>query len=375
MTIFSRYVLRQLAGGMVMVTLGLTCIIWLIQSLRYVDLIVNRGATMGMFMYFIMLLLPNVLTIILPIAMFAVVVFSYSRLIMDRELVVMRAAGSSQLALAAPALVMAGLVVAIGYLLNLYLMPASYRTFREVQWDMRYGWSHVMLREGTFNAVTRNLTIYVRGRTTTGELLGILIYGSLDDKEPQTLMAEKGAVVTSEGRSRIILYNGNRQQVDPRSNQLSILYFDKLSFDIPEETHDGMVRYREPRERTLDELLEIEKDSYVPPTDYGKYTVEAHKRLTSPISVLGYTLIGLAALLAGGFNRRSQAVPMTIGVTVVVVLQGMTLGLENVCAKRLDLIPLMYVNVLVPIAVAGLVLVLGPVRRRRASDAPAAAAK
>ena len=45
MNAFTRYVLRQLLVGMVLVTASLTCVIWLLQSLRFVEMIVNRGLT------------------------------------------------------------------------------------------------------------------------------------------------------------------------------------------------------------------------------------------------------------------------------------------------------------------------------------------
>ena len=117
---FTRYVFRQLLIGMVLVTVGLTCIIWLSQSLRFVELIVNRGVGPGTFLYLTMLMLPNFLTVVLPIALFSVVVFVYTKMIMDRELVVMRAAGQNQFALAKPALFLATFTVLLGYLINIY---------------------------------------------------------------------------------------------------------------------------------------------------------------------------------------------------------------------------------------------------------------
>ena len=122
---FTRYIRRQLLIGMIFVGTGLTAIIWLSQSLRFVELIVNRGVSPTTFAYLTLLLLPNFLTIILPISTFFVVLFVYAKMISDREIVVMRSAGLSQIALAKPALIIAFSVVAIGYLLNLYLLPES----------------------------------------------------------------------------------------------------------------------------------------------------------------------------------------------------------------------------------------------------------
>ena len=146
---FSRYVFQQLFVGMVFVTICFTCIIWLSQSLRLVELIVNRGVSAGTFVYLTLLMLPNFLPVILPIALFCVVVFVYAKLIMDRELVVMRASGLGQMAIAKPALVLAVLVVGVGYFLNLYLIPESYRMFRQMQWDIRYNYSHILLKAGS----------------------------------------------------------------------------------------------------------------------------------------------------------------------------------------------------------------------------------
>jgi lipopolysaccharide export system permease protein len=190
---FNKYVLKQLLVGMIFITVGLTCVIWLTQSLRYVEMIVNRGLTAGTFIYFTILLLPKFLSIILPIATFAVVVFIYSKLITDRELVIMRGAGQSQTALAKPALILAMLVVMFGYLLNLYLLPQSYRMFRALQWDIRYSFSHILLQEGTFNTVSKGITVYVRERTKDGQLLGILVHDQRNEKKPFTILAERGA--------------------------------------------------------------------------------------------------------------------------------------------------------------------------------------
>ena len=74
---FTKYILRQLIVGMILVTSGLTCIIWLSQSLRFIEMIVNRGLSGGMFVYLTVLLLPNFLVIVLPIALFTVIVLTY----------------------------------------------------------------------------------------------------------------------------------------------------------------------------------------------------------------------------------------------------------------------------------------------------------
>ena len=368
---FTRYVLGQLLVGMILVTAGLTCVIWLSQSLKFVEMIVNRGLSVGSFLFMTGLLLPNFLLIILPIALFTVIVFIYSKLINDRELVIMRGAGESQFSLAKPGLILSLFVVILSYFLNLYLLPQSYRVFRDMQWDIRYNYSYVLLQAGAFNSVSDGITVYVRERTSDDQLLGILVHDQRNPRKPYSILAERGALVKTKDGARVVMYNGNRQQVD-KNNQMSILHFDRYVYDLAPTRAAGTVRHREARERTLDELFNLEKDPYVHPRDYGKFTVEAHSRLTSPLNALGFALVGLACLISGSFSRRTQTGRVVLAVIIFIGLQMITLGVENWVARNTDLVPLMYANVLAPI-LAGAIITFYPFTMR-GSTAPSKAA-
>ena len=119
-TWLDRYIFRQLFLALVAVTGGLTALIWLTQSLRFVELVVNRGLSMTVFMRLTSLLIPSFVAVILPITTYVVVQFIYQRLAGDRELTVMRSAGVSPLGLARPALALALLATILGYALNLW---------------------------------------------------------------------------------------------------------------------------------------------------------------------------------------------------------------------------------------------------------------
>ncbi len=94
-TRIDRYVLRQLLVALLAVSGGLVALIWLTQSLRFVEMVVNRGLSFRTFFELTGLLIPNFIAMILPITTFVVVQFVYQRLAGDRELTVMRAAGLS----------------------------------------------------------------------------------------------------------------------------------------------------------------------------------------------------------------------------------------------------------------------------------------
>src|ERR1700758_5777346 len=107
-TRIDRYIFRQLLVARIALPGGLTALVWPIQSLRFVELVVNHGLSLGVFVELTGLLVPSFVAVILPITTFVVVQFVYQRLAGDREITVMRAAGLSPLALSRPALALAG---------------------------------------------------------------------------------------------------------------------------------------------------------------------------------------------------------------------------------------------------------------------------
>ena len=69
-TWLGRYIFRQLSLALLAVTGGLTALIWLTQSLRFVELVVNRGLSMTVFIRLTSLLIPSFVAVILPITTF-----------------------------------------------------------------------------------------------------------------------------------------------------------------------------------------------------------------------------------------------------------------------------------------------------------------
>src|SRR6185312_16815282 len=93
-----------------------------------------------------------------------------------------------------PALISAAVATFAGYLLTLVIVPNAFQSFRELQWSIRNDVSQILLREGAFNQLGKDLTVYVRGRDKNGDLLGVLIHDTRDAANNLTIMAERGAM-------------------------------------------------------------------------------------------------------------------------------------------------------------------------------------
>ena len=53
------YIFSQLSFATILVTLTVTCAFWLTQSLRFIELVVNRGLSLVVFMRLTGLLIPS----------------------------------------------------------------------------------------------------------------------------------------------------------------------------------------------------------------------------------------------------------------------------------------------------------------------------
>lgn len=351
----TRYILRQCFGVMVFVTAALSAAVWLAQSLRLIDLIVNRGLSVDIFLYLAVLLLPRFLDIVLPIGLFIAVLFAFSRLTAESELVVMRAAGLSPMALTRPVLILASIAFAILMSLSLYVLPVTSRAFKDLQFEIRNRFVSSLIQEGTFTTVSDKLTFYIRNREANGDVVGLLIHDNRDPQRPITILAERAAFVDTAAGSRIVMVNGDRQQFDPQTRKLSVLTFERYTLDLDSLQDAPVVRFRGAQERFLSGLLF--PPAGLDPLVLKSFTVELHQRFLVPLSVLSFSLIPLACLLPGEFSRRGQVKRIVAAIAAAFFYETASLGVNDLAARFDEAIPLMYVVDLLPFAV-GLTILL-----------------
>jgi len=351
------YIFRQLGAALLAVTIGLAALVWLTQSLRFIELVLDRGLSFWVFLELTSLLLPSFFAVILPITTFVVVLFTYVRLGSDRELVVMRAAGLSQWQLARPALAVSAFAVIVGYFLTLYLVPISHASFREWQFEIRNQMAGLLLQEGVFSSVGEDLTVYARTRETDGTLRGILIHDARERGAPVTVLAEAGRITNGPQGPRVTLINGQRQQLERNPNgsvRLNVLSFTENSIDLARaRTTDGG-RFRNAQERNLDELLNPEPEVSV--RDRRRFRAEAHQRLSNPLTGVSFALLALAVALTGQFQRFGGGLKIFLGSALMVGLLALGLIANSAAARSNPLIPLVWLHALLPGLVAAWVL-------------------
>jgi lipopolysaccharide export system permease protein len=350
MSRLSTYVLRQLVGPVGLFTLLLTLVVWLSQSLRLLDLVINRGQSAPTFVYLTLLMLPGLLVIILPIAYFAGTLYGLNKLGSDSELVAMSAAGYGRWQLALPVLTVAAGIMALTYLCTLWLMPLGQRTMKDKVMDIRADIGAAILSEGQFNTPAKGLTVFIRELTPDGRIEGILVHDNRNRDHPITYLAQSGLVAQTPAGARLIMNHGTIEQSAQNGARLSVLKFQRYVFDLDQFSSPKGAASREIHERYLSEL-------FWPQTANQKirnvFLAEGHDRLAEPLYALAFGIIALAAITRGRRARGAYALRITIASVAAGAVRILGYGVQGIGARTPGWDFLIY---LVPLGAAALAL-------------------
>ncbi len=366
-TVFDSYVIKSLSIVMAFVAITLAAIILLTQSLKFLELIINSGASSGAFWMLAFLALPRFFEVILPIAIMIAGIFVYNRMTTDSEVIVMRAAGKSPLQIARPGLILSLIVTVILLFITTWLAPVSLAQMVKMRQVVKAQYSTLLFQQGIFNEIGKNLTVYIDKRTPNGELEGLLIYDSRPENTvPVTVVAKRGVVVATDEGQQVLVYDGSRQEFNKRTGVLNRLDFKRYSIDLPDSLAIR-TRWKEPNERTFMELLQPDEQNAIDLKYKNEFIIEANRRIAGSFLPLTFISVTLCFLLLGSLNRRGQSARVLLAVISVIFLQSIYLSIFGFVGKNMLGVFLMYVFIIVPFVVAVLSLsVLGePLRRQK----------
>ncbi|QPH53905.1 LPS export ABC transporter permease LptF [Pontivivens ytuae] len=352
-----RYVLAQLMGPLGFFALIFAGLVWLTQSLQVIDTIVASNQSAAVFLELSALLLPSVMTIVLPISAFAASLFAINRLLTESELVVMMSAGRSPLSLARPMFMLGLVAMVLTGILTLYLAPNAARELRDRTAEMRAELANSVLREGRFNHPVRGVTVYVRQANSAGDMLGIFIQDARGPGPSITYTADQARLVQGPMSVQVILFDGTAQRFEDGGETLSLLEFERLAYDLGPLAEDTSNRRRKPREYTALTLID-------PPDELwegnegrrAELIAEGHDQISGPLYALAFPILALAAILGGSYRRAGFGRRIAIAVGIALTARIVGLGLVPAVEQSASMWPILYAPPLLLLAGSSAVL-------------------
>lgn len=302
MSLLQRYLWTQALWPLIISLSALAGLALLTQSLSTLDLIVENRQSALTFLYITVLALPQLIGIIMPLAVFMAVLYALNRLNVDSELVVAKSIGSSPWQISSPIVRLATYALIAHLIINLVVQPLSFRTMRKELLSVRTDLASQMVRPGEFVTPTPGLTVYAREIQPNGNMEDVLIRDARNNDQVITYTAKTGKLARTDESARLILTNGILQHLED-DGALRPTSFGQYEINLTEIMALDPVLRLKTSDRFLHELLRPDPREYSNKNFKQSLLAEGHARLSTPLYNVALVLLALAFLVRGQFQK------------------------------------------------------------------------
>jgi lipopolysaccharide export system permease protein len=373
MNTISAYVFRQALGPLLAILGALAAIAILTQGLNQLDIIITNRRAGFAFAWVTILALPQLISLILPMAVFIAVVYALNRMHSESEIAVLYGAGVSRQRLARPIIQLAVLAALAHLAINVVIQPWAFKERRETFYALRTDIASSLVEEGSFTYPSEDLTLYARSRGGGGELRDMLI----DDArtEPSiTYTARAGAIVTIDGKPAIVMRDGQIQRQN-EDGGVDVLDFDRYVLQFEGVFDEPELFYLKASDRTLFQLFFPDRTAHFDQRNIEQFLAEGHSRLAAPLLNIALAMIGLVGVLVGEFSRRGYGRRIMWASIIALLVRLSALASQAAAADDPELNALQYAVPIAVIAICGMMLTGRSARKKRMALGPSVLAR
>jgi LPS export ABC transporter permease LptG/LPS export ABC transporter permease LptF len=319
LTTLDRYVLRQMALPCLIGLIILTFLLQVPPFLQQSELFIARGVPWLTIARALYMLLPQALSITIPMAVLLGILVGFGRLAADREFVAMQACGISLMRLLRPVALMAALGTAWTAYEVIEALPDANQTYRETAYNLVAAQIQNEVKPQVFFQNFPDHVIYVRDLIPGGGWRDVLV-AQTKDASTHLFFAREGHVLLDPAKRQVQL-----QLLDGTDYMTSIVHqetsdrteFTTYSFNLDPATVFPPPPSKGPSEMTFAELREDIKKAQErhDPAYLDRFMIQ--EKFALPIACPILALIGLAL---GASNRKDGRLgSFVLGFVVILV--------------------------------------------------------
>ena len=320
---FQRYLFRNVLRTLIAIVGGLALIALLTQGLSQIqDTIVQNRQSMVAFLWVSVLATPQIISLLMPIALFIATAAALNVSHRENEIVVAQASGMTNWQVASPVLRLATLAAILHLGMNLWIAPTASRELRTTLTTASTNLASTLVREGTFMTYSDGLTTFA-GKVDNSDITFLVANDSRNPKNEVTYIAKSAFVSEIEGKPALVLRDGQRQSL--RTNgALESLTFQQSPLELGAFVNDQKAVILEETDRYLPELFFPDMTNHYDNKNVDSLLAEGHARIATPLLNIAMAMIAMFAVLGGDFSRRGYArrIAIASGAALVVRLAG-----------------------------------------------------
>lgn len=354
MRILSRYVLRAHSGPFLFALAVLTGLLYVNTVARLLPQLAGRGLAAGVMARVLLWSLPHIAALTLPMAVLVAVLYAFSSLAADNEIMALKASGVDMLRLLLPVLFAGALLAVLMIWFNDRLLPETNHRLQNLKQNIAAKSPTLLLTEQVVTGIPtqddpRNPRLYVRAGHIDhvhGRLRDVTIFDLRDRQERRTIYADSGRLGFNRDTTDLFLtlYRGEmyvvrkarpealervrfREQRTLVENAGSKWNLEASSAERGDrELTLGMLRARID---TLRHSLDTSRAWYTDDLQHSinEYRVEYHKKFAISVACIVFVLIGVP--LAVRFPRGGAGMVIAISLAIFGIYYMSLIGGES----------------------------------------------
>ena len=229
-----KYFFHEFIRYFVITLFAFAVIVWTIQSVNFLDLVIEDGHAFTTYFYYSLLTLSKVLTKLIPFCFMVALVLTISKLERDNEMIALWTSGLNKIYIVNLIFRISLLIMFIQIILTSAINPTLLNFSRSVIKNSQLEFVPSLLKERQFNDTVEGLTIFVEKKSRNQIYKNIFIRdeGKVLSKigdESSTIFAKLGKM--SDDEKNLILYDGNIQKLN-KEGDVNIIKFEKTILNL-----------------------------------------------------------------------------------------------------------------------------------------------
>jgi len=311
-----RNIFKDITYFFLLSSLSITLIVWVIQSVNFLDFVTEDGHGLGVYATYSLLSLPKIFSRLTLFVFFVSTFFVLFRYEENNEISIFWTHGVKKIEFVNNFIKFSFFFVIIQLIFSYFIVPASQEKARNLFKTSNIDYFPSILKSKFFNDAIEDVTIFIGEKDLNGNLKEIFLMDSKDNnKGSQIILSKSGKLIKKNKNFFLILNNGNIINLD--SKKSNILQFTQSEFNLSKYSSKTTI-YPKVQETSSNTLIKCLKFLIIENSILAKKILncdqqnieivkkELYKRLGVPLYIFLIGLISSALILkskrSGNFN-------------------------------------------------------------------------
>lgn len=353
MFIYKKYVIGNIVPIIILTIFVLSGFAWITQIVKFFYLI-DRGFAIIDFLKLVSLFIPLIIFMIMPIATLISIIYVYTKLKNNFQILVLQQSGLSDLSIVKPALFFASLISIICCLISFYLLPYSYKIQKSQLNFIRNNYINSFIEAKTFNKISKHITMYVDKKISQSQFYGIIVFDSYKPEEKRVIIAKYCSIELKNNLPLLKLHDGFSQLQNDKGKIINT-HFQEMKIN-------GNINRNSENKATFSNSLELFIHQMLHPNQEilnvkkrSTILVDMSHRIIWPLFSYALTFLGLSILITQHYDKNELKSKSFVLIPPLLFTISHFI-IQKLSYKNSVLIIYLYLNFILCILVANLII-------------------